>query len=185
MLDQLSSDYFSLFGLTQGYDVDRDKLEERFRTLQNTMHPDRFAGASDQEKRIAMQKAAHINEAYRVLKDPIARARYMLEHGGYNFQDQQATHQDPEFLMEQMKLRETLGEVREQKDPVAVLAAVIERIDGSFKHLDNELSEVLGASGSTASDKAVEIIQRMQFFRRLAEEASELEALLEEELDDF
>lgn len=184
MSDELSSDYFGLFGLTQGYGVDRETLDERFRTLQHALHPDRFASAPDQERRIAMQKAAHVAEAYRVLKDPIARGRYVLEQRGHEFRDQQTTHQDPAFLMEQMELREALGEIRDQDDPLGALTTLIERIEHSFERLDTALATVLEKAGDASATEAVDLIQRMQFFRRLMEEAAELEASLEEELDD-
>lgn len=184
MSDELSSDYFGLFGLTQGYGVDREALDKRFRTLQYALHPDRFAAAPDQERRIAMQKAAHVNEAYRVLRDPIARGRYILEQRGHEFQDQQTTHQDPAFLMEQMELREALGEIRDQDDPLGVLTTLIERIEHSFERLDASLATALKKDDDASARESIDIIQRMQFFRRLMEEAAELEASLEEELDD-
>ena len=76
MSNALSDNYFELFGLAPRYRIDKDALEERYRAFQHRVHPDRYASASDQERRVAMQQAAQINEAYRVLGDPARRAVY-------------------------------------------------------------------------------------------------------------
>lgn len=174
----LTQDYFALFGLPAGYELDREALETRFRELQRAVHPDRYASAGDQERRLAMQKAAQVNEAYRVLRDPLARARYLLELRGHAFDDERSTQQDPEFLMEQMELREALGEVREQGDPLAALEGLMRRIRARLDELDAELGAVLAEARDTAA--AVELVQRMQFFRKLEQEAEALEAALDE-----
>ncbi len=174
----LTQDHFSLFGLPAGYELDREVLEARFRELQRAVHPDRFASASDQERRLAMQKAAQVNEAYRVLRDPLARARYLLELRGHAFDDERSTHQDPEFLMEQMELREALGEVREQSDPLGALDGLMRRIQARLDALETELAAVL--ANAQATDAAAELVQRMQFFRKLEQEAEALETALDE-----
>ena len=74
LLRDFSKNYFELFGLPVGYIVDAKALAERYRELQRIVHPDRFANASDQERRLSVQGAALINEAYETLKDPIARS---------------------------------------------------------------------------------------------------------------
>jgi len=145
------------------------------------VHPDRFASASDQERRVAMQQAAQINEGYRVLNDALARARYLLELRGHRFDDERNTHQDPAFLMEQMELREALEDVRGQTDPFAALSAIMERIDGRLDALVDELGTAL-ATDADISEQALAAIRRMQFFRKLAQEAEALEADLEDEL---
>ena len=46
------------------------------------MHPDRFAHAGDAERRASLQWTTRVNEAYRTLKDPVQRAKHLLElHG--------------------------------------------------------------------------------------------------------
>ena len=185
MSNGLSDNYFELFGVAPRYRIDKDALEERYRALQHRVHPDRYASASDQERRVAMQQAAQINEAYRVLRDPIARARYLLEQRGHVFQDQQQTHQDPKFLMEQIQLREALAEIRSQDDPLQSVADLMERIDLRVASLTEDVARLLERDHVEPAADAVAAVQRMQFFRRLSEEASELEVELQEELGDF
>ncbi|MES9845310.1 MAG: Fe-S protein assembly co-chaperone HscB, partial [Candidatus Sedimenticola sp. 6PFRAG5] len=81
MLD-FSKNYFELFGLPAGYIIDAEQLSGRYRELQRVVHPDRYANASDQERRLSMQGATRINEAFDTLKDPIQRARYLLSLNG-------------------------------------------------------------------------------------------------------
>jgi molecular chaperone HscB len=185
MSNGLSDNYFELFGVAPRYRIDKDALEERYRALQHRVHPDRYASASDQERRVAMQQAAQINEAYRVLRDPIARARYLLEQRGHKFQDQQHTHQDPEFLMEQIELREALAEVRGEDNVLQALADLMERIEQRVASLTEDVARLLDDDKSDPAADAVAAVQRMQFFRRLLEEASELEMELQEEIGDF
>lgn len=175
----LKQNYFALFGLPVSYSIDRAALDARYRELQRLVHPDRFASASDQERRVAMQQATQINEAYRVLKDALARGRYLLELRGHRFDDERSTHQDPTFLMEQIELREELEDVRHSADPFAALSAALERIALRLDALDIELGAAL-AQSEGVSDAALTAIQRMQFFRKLEHEAEELEAELED-----
>lgn len=174
----LKQNYFTLFGLPVSYAVDRAALDQHYRQLQRLVHPDRFANAGDQERRIAMQQATQINEAYRVLKDTLARGRYLLELRGHHFDDERNTHQDSAFLMEQIELREALEDVRDQQNPFAALNNIMEQIDVRLDVLDKELGVALAQDSIDAA--ALTAIQRMQFFRKLAHEAEELEADLED-----
>ncbi len=176
----LKQNYFELFGLAPDFSLDRAALDARYRDLQRLVHPDRFASAGDQERRIAMQQATRINEGYRVLKDALTRGRYLLELHGHRFDDERRTHQDPAFLMEQIELREELEAVRRSADPFAALAAVLGRITARLEELEIELGAALAQSESVPQS-ALTAIQRIQFFRKLAHEAGELEADLEDE----
>ena len=72
-------DYFSLFEMPLAFRVDDQKIEQRFKYLQKQYHPDLFGGASDEEKDISMQGSSYVNQAYQILRDPIARAMYILQ----------------------------------------------------------------------------------------------------------
>ncbi|NHZ69734.1 MAG: Fe-S protein assembly co-chaperone HscB [Thermotogales bacterium] len=176
----LTQNYFELFSLPQQYVLERAELDARYRKLQSSAHPDRYASASDQERRISMQQATHINEAYQVLKDPLRRGRYLLELRGHVIEDQQSTHQDPEFLMQQIELREALGEIRGQDDPLQALDRLAREIQAQYQALESELAQALDAGGET--EQAVTLVLKMQYFMRLQNEVQELEADLEDEL---
>jgi len=109
-------DYFELFGLTPAFAVDASALDAAYRDLQAESHPDRFAHAGDAEQRRAAQWSSHINEAYRTLKSPFERARYLLQGQGIDPLDPNNTRMPPAFLMRQMEWREALADAVAKSD---------------------------------------------------------------------
>ena len=177
----LTQNYFDIFFLPQRYGLDRPQLDARYRDLQRSVHPDRFASGTDQERRVSMQQAARINEAYQVLRDPLKRGRYLLELRGIAIDERQGAHQDPGFLMQQMELRESLADVRQQDDPLDALDRLGRDIEARSRDLEARLGEVLDADAGDDAEAAA-LVQKMQFFLRLRHEAQELRADLEDEL---
>jgi len=119
-------DHFSLFGLPARFDLDPQVLETAWRTVAAQVHPDRFATASPAERRVAMQWAARANEAYRLLRDPLLRARYLCEQAGIDLQTESNTSMDTAFLMQQMTWREMLDDARDDADALAALQAELQ-----------------------------------------------------------
>jgi molecular chaperone HscB len=146
------------------------------------VHPDRFASASDLERRLTAQQATRINEGYQVLKDPLRRGRYLLALAGIEFDDEHRTTRDTGFLMEQMELREALGEVRAAPDAFAALGAILDHIAGDIDTLVTELTDLFARGDADSLQAAGEALMKLQFFRRLQDEAVELEVTLEDEL---
>ncbi|HIJ22702.1 MAG: Fe-S protein assembly co-chaperone HscB [Gammaproteobacteria bacterium] len=166
----LSSNYFELFGLPQKYEVDRTQLSEKYRMLQQQFHPDRFVNGSEQERRLSLQMASRINEGSRVLRDPIARARYLLELEGVDLGTDSQTLRDPEFLMEQMELRETLEAARQGSDPTAELDQFTEQMDRRIANY----GAIFSTQWQNNSEQAHITVQQMQFFSRLAHQAESM-----------
>jgi len=79
---ELTSSYFDLFGLPVTYSVAAADLSERYKTLQKTVHPDKFSAATDQERLYSLQYSSRVNEAYQTLKSPLLRATYLLGLSG-------------------------------------------------------------------------------------------------------
>lgn len=183
MSPESAKTHFELFALPVTYKVNREGLSARYRELQRAVHPDRFANASERERRLSMEHAARLNEAFQVLRDPLARARYLLELRGHRFDAERSTTNDAPFLMEQMELREALAEVRDSADPLARLGELMEQIAARVNTMTEELAELLEQTTDEAQQAAVRTVLRMQFFRRLEEEARDLEADLEDEYD--
>lgn len=105
-----SRDYFEVFGLTPAFVLDIEALDKAYRDLQAETHPDRFAHAGDTDQRRAAQWSSHVNEAYRTLKNPFDRARYLLQRQGIDVLDPSNTRLPVEFLTRQMEWREALAE---------------------------------------------------------------------------
>jgi molecular chaperone HscB len=182
MAVKLSTTHFDRFGLPQAFDVDLELLDRNYRELQRSVHPDRFVNASDQQRRLSMQQATLINEGYQALKDPLQRGRYLLQLDGREFDDERNTTSDTAFLMEQMELREALADVRGSKDAFQALGLIMDRIAADIDRLVGELQNQFSKADADSLDVAADSLTKMQFFRRLQEEAGEIEADLEDEL---
>ena len=120
--------HFDLFHLPARFALDMGALDAAYRDVQGQVHPDRFVGATDAEKRVAMQWATRANEAYQTLKNPQKRARYLCEQNGVDLQTESNTAMPMDFLMQQMEWREALGEARAEKNVDA-----LESLDGQVK----------------------------------------------------
>jgi molecular chaperone HscB len=99
-------DYFGFFDLPRNLAIDLKDLETRFYRLSRKYHPDVHARKSPQEREQAEESTALLNDAYRVLRDPIARAGYLLKLEGFE------TTKDvpPELLEEIFELNMELEE---------------------------------------------------------------------------
>lgn len=174
-MNTATQNHFELFGLPVSYEVDQAKLAEHYRELQRTVHPDRFANASDQERRLSVQRAAQINEAFQTLKSPIRRARYMLEMRGVEFDDQRETAMDPMFLMEQMELRETLAEIPHSDEGLVKIGRLQDDIQHKVRALTGELVELFKDDSEEAMSRAKANMHKLQFMDKLQQEAENVE----------
>jgi len=170
----LTSSYFELFGLPVSFDIDTKALAERYRELQRSVHPDKFATAADAERRLSMQLATRVNEGFRTLKDPLARARYLLELKGVALDDAD-TRLDGGFLMQQMELRERMGAVKGTDDAEQRLHKLHDDIRQLERQLVSELSTLFADDSPQALQQARNVSRKLQFFHRLGEELAQLD----------
>ena len=170
--------YFELFGIAEGFEIDLEVLSAHYRDLQRALHPDKFASAPEQERRLSMQQATHVNTAFQTLKDPLSRARYLLSLRGVDDQQEQATIRDLDFLEEQMELRETLGGIRNSSDPQGELLRFLTLLDNKSKTYFATLAQQLANDSESALTSAKSLLDKLQFIRRLQQDAE----MLEEEL---
>ena len=174
----LTSNYYQLFQLPVSFEVDLKELSERYRTLQSSVHPDKFANATDLERRLSVQQSARINEAYQTLKNPLRRARYLLELNGVDMNSDTDTSMDPMFLMQQMELREKLEMVKDSAHPVEELLDINNDINEVLEGIIRELKSIFATGKVDDLHKARDCVRRMQFMTRLQEEAEVLEETL-------
>ncbi|MGD8784702.1 MAG: Fe-S protein assembly co-chaperone HscB [Thioalkalispiraceae bacterium] len=172
MAVELTQNYFEIFGLPVAFQIDISILTERYRELQKTVHPDRFANSSDRDRRLAVQQAALINEALSTLKSPLKRARYILQLKGVTFDDENETTMDPEFLMEQMELREAVADVKAQDDPFSSLNQIMESIKNNMDKMIRDLQDLISKDELEAAKMQV---QKLQFLEKLMHECEGLE----------
>ncbi|KPJ94133.1 MAG: hypothetical protein AMJ55_06900 [Gammaproteobacteria bacterium SG8_15] len=171
----LTQNYFEIFDLPTSYDIDLTELSTRYRKLQTAVHPDKFANASDLERRISMQQSALINEAYQTLKSPLLRARYMLQLKGVDLTNESSVNMDSEFLMQQMRLREALEQVRDAQDPEAKLLVIAKEIEQAITEQITVLSRLFNEDNADQLAKIADYVRRMQFMVKLQQETGALE----------
>ena len=109
-------DYFALFQIEPGFQIDMAALERAYHTLLSQCHPDRFAGKPQVEQRVAAQLCADINSGFRTLSNEVARAEYVLKRSGVDLAQAEREGVGAEFLMTQIALRERL-EAMDSGDP--------------------------------------------------------------------
>ena len=171
---------FELFGLEPVFSLDIDVLQSRYRELQASHHPDRQAAGEARQQREALQASTRINEAYRTLRNPRLRARYLLALANVPFDEERDTLDDPDFLMRQLELRETLEEAREADEPLTALDALDVDLRGQRAELIARFAQHY-AQGELESAKA-DVLQ-MSFFDRLLSQVEERLSALEDALD--
>lgn len=128
-----------------------------------------------------MQHTAYINEAYRVLTDPLARATYLLGMRGFEVTDLPGTSTDTAFLYEQMELREELDALRGDTDPAGRLERLVQRIDASTAQLVRMLSDAFASATPEGLAMARDLVPRLQFLDRIRRSADDLAAELDEQ----
>ncbi|BDG04244.1 Fe-S protein assembly co-chaperone HscB [Anaeromyxobacter oryzae] len=134
-----TEDYFSLLGLPRQFAVDQREVEKRFRDLSRTLHPDRFAKAESRERRLSLERATRLNDAFRYLKDWRLRAAYLLKLAGTDVFAEGKTFADPEFLEEQLEWREAMALAQADGD-AAALARIAEQARERLAALESEVS---------------------------------------------
>lgn len=107
------SDYFRIFGLPAKLSIDAAELQKEFYALSRQLHPDRFGRKSEQERQYSVDSTAVLNDAYRVLRDPVQRAEYVLKAAGFDVAEQRGKDVPPELLEEVFELNMALEELRE------------------------------------------------------------------------
>lgn len=164
--------FFSLFELPVSFQIDLDLLHSRYQELQKAVHPDHHATGSEGEKLLAVQKASEINDAYETLKQPLARAEYMVAEHGFDVRHEQATIRDGMFLMQQMELREELEEIESADDAETALDDFYDDVKRLITEYTDQFT-VLFASEDF--EGAANSVRKLRFIYKLKEEAQQLE----------
>ncbi len=171
-------DPFATLGVPRRYELDLLAVEKTHRELSRALHPDRFAGASPSERRDALAKAVEVNEAWRILRDPIRRAEALLRLLGVPVGEDREPKADPDFLMEMLEQREALAEAKASRDLPAV-RSLAKGIEGRARAVEGELGTAFdldeSAQGAAAREAVVRKLGELRFYRRFLEEVSAIE----------
>jgi len=132
-----ASNYFDFFGLPHKLNLDSKDLESRFYALSKQWHPDRFARGTPEERRLSEDATATLNDGYRTLKEPVARAEYLLKEHGFDIGEQKSGAVPPELLEEVFELNMALEEVESSRPQ---LEEARQKFVGIRDELDRDLS---------------------------------------------
>ncbi len=135
-------DHFLLFGLPRKLWIEMSALEKKFLQLSWKLHPDKFVNASAEEQELSLKRSSELNDAYRVLRDPVARVEYLLELEGMRKEGEHKQQAPPELLEEVFELNESLDELREAKASGDDLASLTTRLESAEKSFQLKLGEV-------------------------------------------
>lgn len=155
-------DYFKLFEMPRLLWMDMSSLEQKFLQLSWKLHPDNFVNASEQERELSLKRSSELNDAYRTLREPIARVEYLLAIEGERKEGEKKQQVPPELLEEVFELNESLDELREAKASGEDLGGLKARLEAAEKGFQEKLAEVDGELQAAARewDAALEGDQR-------------------------
>ena len=168
--------HFAIFDLPAAFAVNQAQLAGRYRDLQAAVHPDRFVNATDAEKRVAMERAVEVNEAFTTLKDPVRRAMHLLALVNIDGMEEKNSAMPFDFLAEQIEWREALADAKLKED------------EDRLQEMSGELSGMLASLGDTFAAAysgehftvATTLARKMRFVQKLIEEAESALADLEQ-----
>jgi molecular chaperone HscB len=138
----VKGDHFSLLGLPRKLWIEMSALEKKFLEMSWKLHPDKFVNASPEEQETSLKGSSQLNDAYRVLRDPVARVEYLLEIEGMRKEGEHKQQAPPELLEEVFELNESLDELREAKASGGDLGALRSRLESEEKNFQEKLGEV-------------------------------------------
>lgn len=171
-----NADHFALFELPRTFRQDASTLDRRYRELQAKVHPDKYAHASDAERRLSLQWATRVNEAYQTLKKPLARGQYLLSLAGVNVDAESNTAMPSEFLIEQMEWREAVAEARAAHEQ-SELEQLFHRVKQRTRQRYEQLAVLLDDKHDYA--EAADRVRRLMFLEKLLAEIDAALAALE------
>ncbi len=192
------ADYFEVFGLSRKLAIDTTSLEREFYRLSRRLHPDVYTRASEQEQNWSLRNASLLNDAYRTLKEPIARTEYFLRLEGVEIQEEGKQASDrknpsrvPDDLLEEVfELNMQLEEMRMTRktgddDPdlrqdlltaKQQFEAQLAETDNFIQQLWQERDEALASNfdfGDQIKQRMVAALDRRRYIRNLVRDVNE------------
>jgi molecular chaperone HscB len=168
-----AADYFAVFGLPRKLWLEMSSLEQKFLQLSWKLHPDNFVNASDKERELSLKRSSELNDAYRVLRDPLARVEYLLEIEGQRKEGEKKQQAPPELLEEVFELNESLDELREARESGGNLAELKTKLQSAESNFQEKFEEVdaqlqfVAKEWDTAVDANADSAVREKIFARM------------------
>ena len=174
MID-FSRNHFQLFGLPERFRCEPAALDRAYQQMQSEVHPDRYASRSETEQRLSLQASARVNEAYRALKDPVARAQYLLSLHGIDAVDETDTKLPIEFLERQLERREAASNAADSGD-IPGLEQILDEVRDEARALEGRVASLLDDS---AWDRARGPVRELRFLTKVVADIDAMLAAVE------
>jgi molecular chaperone HscB len=146
------TDYFQMFGIPRKLGFETDALEQKFLQLSWKLHPDNFVNAPAAEREVSLQRSSELNDAYRVLRDPLSRFEYLLAIEGQRKEGEKKQQAPPELLEEVFELNESLDQLRESRESGGDLADLKTTLQSAERNFQEKLEAVDEQLQSAARD---------------------------------
>jgi molecular chaperone HscB len=194
------TDFFTLFDLPRHLRLDLSALEKTFYAHSRKLHPDRFASRPPAEQAAALAASSQLNDAYRTLRDPIARTEYLLALEGIQLEEQSRAATDaakasgtekkqvapPDLLEEAFELNMQLEEMRMGDDDpqtradleaartkfTAMLAESQQQLEGLWSKWDAAVDANEDAGKESAKQAMVALLNRRSYIRNLVRDVN-------------
>jgi molecular chaperone HscB len=188
------ADYFVMFGLPPKLDLDVQALEKQFYRYSRKLHPDVHARASQQEQEWSLAQASLLNDAYRTLKNPLDRTKYLLRLEGVQFEEDRGANPSkvPADLLEEVfDLNMQLEELRQNQkmgedDPqlrhdleaaktqfAAQLSTLDEQVRSRWSAWDAAWEQNDEAKKTVAKEAMTALLQRRSYLQNLVRDVDQ------------
>lgn len=156
--------------------IDAKLLDTRYRESVAQYHPDRFATASDADRRMSLQATTHINEAYQTLKSGLARGRYLLKLADVDTQEETNTAMPMDFLMAQMEWRESIADAKGSQN-LEALENLASEMRAEMQALESKLATQIDSQKDYIN--AAMSVRKLRFMEKLDQEIGDaIEAIM-------
>lgn len=193
------TNYFAIFELPRHLHIDLPALEKSFYAQSRRLHPDRFAAKPAAEQEAALAASSALNDAYRTLREPIARTEYLLGLEGVQLEEQSRAATDaakaagtekkqvapPDLLEEAFELNMALEELKMGDDPdareqleaartkfTAMLADLQQQLEALWSQWDAGVDASDEAAKGKAKDAMVALLNRRSYVRNLVRDVN-------------
>ena len=185
------TDYFAFLGLEKRLQIGEAALEKLFYALSRQFHPDYFMNASEEERQASLDRSAMLNAAYRTLRDPVQRAKYLLTLEGYKESEKKAP---PDLLeevfelnmqIEELKAAKKMGDEDEISEARAALDETLSNLNDRLTDFDAKQTALfsewdvamdagtLAENKKTILDRLSELMSHRSYIRSLVREIEE------------
>ena len=183
-----------MFGLPPKLDLDAQALEKQFYRYSRKLHPDVHARATTQEQEWSLAQASLLNDAYRTLKNPLDRTKYLLKLEGVQIEEDRGTNPSkvPADLLEEVfELNMQLEELRQNQmmgedDPqlrkdlevarnqfAGQLSTLDEQVRSRWTAWDEAWEQNDDAGKTAAKDAMTTLLQRRSYLQNLVRDVEQ------------